>query len=93
MLKFISFFIPNIKLNFDNFNSFYDSLQEETEEIIESMDSNYLLGLLNYSYDGCLCYEDAQQLLNEHGCFLDQYVKQTGDNDLLIINLVEFLGY
>ena len=89
----ISFFIPNIKLNFDNFNSFYDSLQEETEEIIESMDSNYLLGLLNYSYDGCLCYEDAQQLLNEHGCFLDQYVEQTNDNNLTILGLVNILGY
>ena len=93
MLKFISFFIPNIKLNFDNFNSFYDSLQEETEEIIESMESNYLLGLLNYSYDGCLNEFDAQQLLNEHGCFLDQYVEQTNDNNLTILGLVNFLGY
>jgi hypothetical protein len=93
MLKFISFLIPNIKLNFDNFNNFYDSLQEETEEIIKSMESNYLLGLLNYSYDGCLGELDAQQLLNEHGCFLDQYVEQTNDNDLTILGLVDFLGY
>tara|TARA_Y100000994_G_C15596561_1_gene402818 strand:+ start:393 stop:683 length:291 start_codon:yes stop_codon:yes gene_type:complete len=93
LLKIISFFIPTIKINFDNFSNFYDSLQEETEEIIESMDSNYLSGLLNYSYDGCLCYEDAQQLLNEHGCFSDQYVEQTKDNDFTILGLVDFLGY
>ena len=93
MLKFISFFIPNIKLNFDNFNSFYDSLQEETEEIIESMDSNYLLGLLNYSYDGCLDELDAEQLLEEHGFNLNDYIKETKDSNLLIINLVEYLGY
>ena len=89
----ISFFIPTIKINFDNFNNFYDSLQEETEEIIESMESNYLLGLLNYSYDGCLGELDAQQLLNEHGCFLDQYIEQTNDNDFTILGLVDFLGY
>ena len=89
----ISFFIPTIKINFDNFNNFYDSLQEETEEIIESMESNYLLGLLNYSYDGCLNEFDAQQLLNEHGCFLDQYVEQTKDNNFTILGLVDFLGY
>tara|TARA_B100000242_G_scaffold289179_1_gene258580 strand:- start:40 stop:330 length:291 start_codon:yes stop_codon:yes gene_type:complete len=89
----ISFFIPTIKINFDNFSNFYESLQEETEEIIESMDSNYLLGLLDYSYDGCLNEFDAQQLLNEHGCFLDQYVEQTNDNDFTILGLVDFLGY
>jgi len=93
MLKFISFLIPNIKLSFDNFNNFYDSLQEETEEIIESMESNYLLGLLNYSYDGCLDELDAEQLLEEHGFFLDQYVEQTNDNDFTILGLVDFLGY
>ena len=93
MLKFISFLIPTIKLNFDNFNNFYDSLQEETIEILESMESNYLLGLLNYSYDGCLDELDAEQLLEEHGFFLDQYVKQTNDNDLTILGLVDFLGY
>ena len=93
MIKFISFLIPTIKLNFDNFNNFYDSLQEETIEILESMESNYLLGLLNYSYDGCLDELDAEQLLEEHGFFLDQYVKQTNDNDLTILGLVDFLGY
>ena len=89
----ISFFIPTIKINFDNFNNFYDSLQEETIEILESMESNYLLGLLNYSYDGCLDELDAEQLLEEHGFFLDQYVKQTNDNDFTILGLVDFLGY
>tara|TARA_R100000406_G_scaffold70960_1_gene51257 strand:- start:74 stop:364 length:291 start_codon:yes stop_codon:yes gene_type:complete len=93
LLKIISFLIPTIKINFDNFSNFYESLQEETEEIIESMDSNYLLGLLDYSYDGCLNEFDAQQLLNEHGCFLDQYVEQTNDNDFTILGLVDFLGY
>ena len=93
MLKFISLLIPGIKLNFDNFNNFYDSLQEETEEIIQSMESNYLLGLLNYSYDGCLDELDAEQLLEEHGFFLDQYVEQTNDNDFTILGLVDFLGY
>ena len=93
LLNIISFLIPTIKINFKNFNNFYDSLQEETEEIIESMESNYLLGLLNYSYDGCLNEFDAEQLLNEHGCFLDQYVEQTNDNDFTILGLVDFLGY
>ena len=36
---------------------------------------------------------DAEQLLNEHGCFLDQYVEQTNDNDFTILGLVDFLGY
>ena len=93
LLNIISFLIPTIKINFNNFNNFYDSLQEETEEIIESMESNYLLGLLNYSYDGCLNEFDAEQLLNEHGCFLDQYVEQTKDKDFTILGLVDFLGY
>jgi len=93
MIKLIFFFIPTIKINFDNFNKFYDSLQEETEQIIESMNSDYLLGLLNYSYDGCLDELDAQQLLNEHDCLLSQYVKQTKDNDFTILGLVDFLGY
>ena len=93
LLNIISFLIPTIKINFDNFNNFYDSLQEETEEYIESLDSYYLLGLLNYSIDGCLSYDNAQQLLNEHGCFLDQYVEQTKDNDFTILGLIDFLGY
>tara|TARA_Y100000114_G_C11649668_1_gene273535 strand:+ start:135 stop:416 length:282 start_codon:yes stop_codon:yes gene_type:complete len=93
MAKFISFLIPTIKHKLNSFDGFFSNLQEETEEFIESLESNYLLGLLDYSYDGSLSEPDAEQLLIEHGCFLDQYVKQTGDNDLLIINLVEFLGY
>ena len=102
MLKYFSFLIPNIKLNFDNFNNFYDSLQEETEIFIEELGSYYLEGILNYTYDGCLdeniCEQflnefDAEQLLNEHGCFLDQYVEQTKDNDFTILGLVDFLGY
>ena len=93
MIKFISFLIPTIKLNFDNFSNFYDSLQEETEEFIESLDSYYLSGLLNYSIDGCLSYDNAQQLLDEHGVVIDDYLDDTKDYDLSIINLVDYLGY
>ena len=89
----ISFFIPTIKINFDNFNNFYDSLQEETEEFIESLDSYYLSGLLNYSIDGCLSYDNAEQLLEEHDVVIDDYLDDTNDNDLSIINLVDYLGY
>ena len=89
----ISFFIPTIKINFDNFSNFYESLQEETEEFIESLDSYYLLGLLNYSIDGCLSYDNAEQLLDEHDVIIDDYLDDTNDHDLSIINLVDYLGY
>ena len=89
----ISFFIPTINYTVDNFNKFYDSLQEETEEFIESLDSYYLSGLLNYSIDGCLSYDNAQQLLEEHDVVIDDYLDDTNDNDLSIINLVDYLGY
>ena len=93
MIKFISFLIPTIKINFDNFSNFYESLQEETEEFIESLDSYYLLGLLNYSIDGCLSYDNAEQLLEEHDVVIDDYLDDTKDYDLSIINLVDYLGY
>ena len=93
MIKFISFFIPQINFVVDNFNDFYDSLQEETEEFIESLDSYYLSGLLNYSIDGCLSYDNAQQLLDEHDVIIDDYLDDTKDYDLSIINLVDYLGY
>ena len=93
LLKIISFIIPTIKINFDNFNDFYESLQEETEEFVESLDSYYLLGLLNYSIDGCLSYDNAQQLLDEHSVVIDDYLDDTNDHDLSIINLVDYLGY
>ena len=93
LLKIISFIIPTIKINFDNFNDFYESLQEETEEFVESLDSYYLLGLLNYSIDGCLSYDNAQQLLDEHSVVIDDYLDDTKDYDLSIINLVDYLGY
>ena len=89
----ISFFIPTINYTVDNFNKFYDSLQEETEEFIESLDSYYLSGLLNYSIDGCLSYDNAQQLLEEHDVVIDDYLDDTNDIDLSIINLVDYLGY
>ena len=93
LLKIISFIIPTIKINFDNFNDFYESLQEETEEFVESLDSYYLLGLLNYSIDGCLSYDNAEQLLEEHDVVIDDYLDDTKDYDLSIINLVDYLGY
>ena len=93
MIKYISFLIPTIKLNFDNFSNFYDSLQEETEEFIEDLESYYLSGLLNYSIDGCLSYDNAQQLLEEHDVVIDDYLDDTKDYDLSIINLVDYLGY
>tara|TARA_R100000406_G_scaffold42817_1_gene28615 strand:+ start:1620 stop:1910 length:291 start_codon:yes stop_codon:yes gene_type:complete len=89
----ISFFIPTIKINFDNFSNFYESLQEETEEFIENLDSYYLSGLLNYSIDGCLSYDNAEQLLEEHDVVIDDYLDDTKDYDLSIINLVDYLGY
>ena len=93
LLKIISFLIPTIKIYFDNFSNFYESLQEETEEFIESLDSYYLLGLLNYSIDGCLSYANAEQLLEEHDVIIDDYLDDTNDHDLSIINLVDYLGY
>ena len=93
LLKIISFLIPTIKINFDNFSNFYESLQEETEEFIESLDSYYLSGLLNYSIDGCLSYDNAEQLLEEHDVVIDDYLDDTSDHDLSIINLVDYLGY
>tara|TARA_R100000353_G_scaffold82574_1_gene61908 strand:- start:94 stop:375 length:282 start_codon:yes stop_codon:yes gene_type:complete len=93
MIKLISFFIPQINFVVDNFNDFYDTLQEETEEFIESLDSYYLSGLLNYSIDGCLSYDNAEQLLEEHDVVIDDYLDDTKDYDLSIINLVDYLGY
>ena len=89
----ILFLLTRINLDYKNFNGFYDSLEDETIEIVESMEHYYLTGLLNYSYDGCISEDDAEQLLEEHGLFLDQYIEQTKDTNFLIINLVEFLGY
>jgi len=89
----ISFFIPTIKINFDNFSNFYESLQEETEEFIENLDSYYLSGLLNYSIDGCLSYDNAEQLLEEHDVIIDDYLEETKDDNLTIINIIEYLGY
>ena len=89
----ISFFIPTIKLNFDNFNSFYDTLQEETEEFIENMESYYLEGILNYTYDGCLDENICEQFLNEFNLDVDDYIKETGNSDLSVINVVDYVGF
>ena len=93
MIKFISFLIPTIKHKLNSFDDFFSNLQEETENYLNDLDSYYLKGLLNYAYDGCLCYEDADQLLEEHGFDVDDYIEETKDDSLLIIDLVEFLGY
>ena len=89
----ISFFIPTIKLNFDNFNSFYDTLQEETEEFIENMESYYLEGILNYTYDGCLDENICEQFLNEFDIDIDDYIEETGNSDLSVINVVDYVGF
>ena len=93
MLKFISFLIPGIKLNFDNFNNFYDSLQEETEEFIEELGSYYLEGILNYTYDGCLDENICEQFLNEFDIDIDDYMTDTGNSDLSVINVVDYVGF
>ena len=93
MIKFISFLIPNIKLNFDNFNSFYDTLQEETEEFIEELESYWLEGILNYTYDGCLDENICEQFLNEFDLDIDDYIKETGNSDLSVLNIIDYVGY
>ena len=93
MLKYFSFLIPTIQHKLNNFDNFFFELEEETQNFLEELDSYYLLGLGNYSYDGCLCYEDADQLLEEHGFNADDYIEETKDSNLTIINLVEYLGY
>ena len=93
MIKFISFLIPNIKLNFDNFNNFYDTLQEETEIFIEELESYWLEGILNYTYDGCLDESICEQFLNEFDLDVDDYIKETGNSDLSVINIVDYVGY
>jgi len=89
----ICFLIPTINFKLSNSNDFFDKLEIETIEILEDLGSNYLLGLLNYSYQGCLEDFNAQQLLNEHGLFLDQYLSQTNDTNLSILLLCDYLGY
>jgi len=89
----ICFLIPTISFKLSDSNDFFDKLEIETIEILEDLGSNYLLGLLNYSYQGCLEDFNAQQLLNEHGLFLDQYLNQTNDTNLSILLLCDYLGY
>tara|TARA_S200000501_G_C20201566_1_gene473171 strand:+ start:180 stop:470 length:291 start_codon:yes stop_codon:yes gene_type:complete len=89
----ICFLIPTINFKLSDSNDFFDKLEIETIEILEDLGSNHLLGLLNYSYQGCLEDFNAQQLLNEHGLFLDQYLSQTNDTNLSILLLCDYLGY
>ena len=91
--QIIFYLFTRFNLTLNSFDDFFYNLQEETEQFLEDLDSYYLKGLLNYSYDGCISEDDAEQLLEEHGLFLDQYIEQTKDTNFLIINLVEFLGY
>ena len=89
----ILFLLTRINLDYKNFNGFYDSLEDETIEIIESMNHYYLSGLLNYSYGGCLSDADANQLLEEYETNVDDYIESTNDDDLTILGLIDFLGY
>ena len=91
--KFISFFIPTIKFNIDNFNNFYDTLQEETEIFIEELNSGYLEGILNYTYDGCLEENICEQFLNEYDLDIDDYITETGNSDLSVMNIVDYVGF
>ena len=93
MLKFFSFLIPTINFTVDNFNNFYDTLQEETEEFIEELGSCYLEGILNYTYDGCLDENICEQFLNEFDIDIDDYIKETGNSDLSVINVVDYVGF
>ena len=88
----ILFLLTRINLNYKNFNCFYDSLEDETIEIIESMNHYYLSGLLNYSYGGCLDYPEAEQLLEEYGTNTDEYLESTKDDDFTILGLIDFIG-
>ena len=90
--KFISFFIPTIKFSIDNFNNFYDTLQEETEIFIEELNSGYLEGILNYTYDGCLDENICEQFLNEYDLDIDDYITETGNSDLSVMNIVDYVG-
>ena len=90
--KFISFFIPTIKFSIDNFNDFYDTLQEETEIFIEELNSSYLEGILNYTYDGCLDENICEQFLNEYDLDIDDYITETGNSDLSVMNIVDYVG-
>jgi len=91
--KFISFFIPTIKFSIDNFNNFYDTLQEETEIFIEELNSGYLEGILNYTYDGCLEENICEQFLNEYDLDIDDYISETGNSDLSVMNIVDYVGF
>ena len=90
--KFISFFIPTIKFSIDNFNKFYDTLQEETEIFIEELNSGYLEGILNYTYDGCLEENICEQFLNEYDLDIDDYITETGNSDLSVMNVIDYVG-
>ena len=91
--KFILFFIPTIKFTIDNFNNFYDTLQEETEIFIEELNSGYLEGILNYTYDGCLEENICEQFLNEYDLDIDDYISETGNSDLSVMNIVDYVGF
>ena len=89
----ISFFIPTINYTVDNFNKFYDILQEETEIFIEELGSCYLEGILNYTYDGCLDESICEQFLNEFDLDVDDYIKETGNFDLSVLNIIDYVGF
>tara|TARA_R100001224_G_scaffold22675_1_gene11683 strand:+ start:1507 stop:1797 length:291 start_codon:yes stop_codon:yes gene_type:complete len=88
----ILFLLTRINYSLKSCGCFYDSLEDETIEIVESMEHYYLTGLLNYSYGGCLDYPEAQQLLEEHQTNVDDYIESTNDDDLTILGLIDFIG-
>ena len=90
--QIIFYLFTRLNLDYKNFNCFYDSLEDETIEIIESMNHYYLTGLLNYSYGGCLSDADANQLLEEYGTNVDDYLESTKDDDFTILGLIDFIG-
>ena len=89
----ILFLLTRVNLTYKSFGCFYDSLEDETIDIIESKNYNYLTGLLNYSYGGCLDYPEAEQFLEEHQLTVDDYLDDTQNYDLSILLLCDYLGY
>ena len=61
----IFYLFTRLKLTLNSFDDFFYNLQEETEQFLEDLDSYYLKGLLNYSYDGCISEEGTWKTLSK----------------------------
>ena len=57
------------------------------------MGSCYLDGILNYTYDGCLDENICEQFLNEFNLDVDDYISDTGNSDLSVLNIIDYVGY